>query len=194
MGLGVGWRPLFFVLEQARSESASLRVGAMTSFDVAEKIKAIVEPVIESMGFELVRVTFGGDRRPKLQIMAERSDGSMTVDDCAILSQELSAVLDVEDPIETDYVLEVSSPGIDRPLTRAKDYERWAGFEAKLEMRTPIDGRRRFTGRLKGLKDDDVVVRLEDGEVRLPLEEIQKAKLVMTDELIESAGRKSRPS
>lgn len=166
----------------------------MTAMDVGEKIKAIVEPVIDSMGFELVRVTYGGDRRPKLQIMAERSDGSMTVDDCAILSQELSAVLDVEDPIESDYVLEVSSPGIDRPLTRRKDFERWAGFEAKLEMRAPIEGRRRFTGRLKGLEDDRVVLRLEDSDVRLPLAEIQKAKLVMTDELIEASGRKSQPS
>jgi len=177
-----------------RHAGSSLRVGAMTAMDAGEKIKAIVEPVVESMGFELVRVTFGGQGRPRLQIMAERADGTMTVDDCASLSQELSAVLDVEDPIESDYVLEVSSPGIDRPLTRRKDFERWAGFEAKLEMRTPIEGRRRFTGRLKGLDGERVILRVDDGEVGLPLEEVQKAKLVMTDDLIDSAGRKSRPS
>jgi len=166
----------------------------MTSMDAAEKVKAIIEPTVEAMGFELVRVTFGGDRRPKLQIMAERADGTMTVDDCATLSHELSALLDVEDPIESEYVLEVSSPGIDRPLTRPKDFERWAGFEAKLEMRVPVEGRRRFTGRLKGLVGERVVVDLGEGEAQLPLEDIQKAKLLMSDELIAAAGRRARPS
>jgi len=166
----------------------------MTAMDAAEKVRAIIEPAAEALGFELVRVTFGGGGRPTLQVMAERADGTMSVDDCATLSQEISAVLDVEDPIASDYVLEVSSPGIDRPLTRRKDFERWAGFEAKLELAAPLDGRRRFTGRLKGLEGEEVVMALEEGDARLPLADIQKAKLVMSEELIEAAQQQARPS
>jgi ribosome maturation factor RimP len=125
--------------------------------------------------------------------MAERKDDQpMTVEDCADISRQVSAVLDVEDPIRSSYTLEVSSPGVDRPLTRPKDFQRFAGFEAKLETRQPIDGRRRFTGRLLGL--DGEVVRLKDeaGEVALPYAQIQKARLVLTDELLKAAQAQSQ--
>lgn len=159
--------------------------------DAAEKVKALIEPVVEDMGYELVRVTFGGGERPTLQIMAERPDGTMNVEDCADLSRELSALLDVEDPVPSDYVLEVSSPGIDRPLTREKDYTRWAGHLLRVETSVPMDGRRRFKGRLLGLDNGAVHIRLDEGDVALPLSDIQKAKLVMTDELIAEAGRRN---
>ncbi len=155
--------------------------------DAIEKIKAIIEPTVEAMGFELVRVTYGGAQRPKLQVMAERPDGTMTVDDCADLSHELSALLDVEDPISGEYILEVSSPGLDRPLTRLKDFERWKGFEARIELESPLDGRRRFRGILMGLEDGVIVLRVEGQVVRLDFEKVHKAKLVMTDELLDMA-------
>lgn len=155
--------------------------------DAADRVRALLEPTVEALGFELVRVAYGGGQRPRLQIMAERADGSMTIDDCALLSRELSALLDVEDPITGEYVLEVSSPGIDRPLTRRKDFERWAGFEARVEMDVPVDGRRRFTGKLSGLAGEDVRMIVDGAELRLPLADIGKARLVMTDALLEAA-------
>jgi ribosome maturation factor RimP len=157
--------------------------------DAAEKIKAIIEPTVEAMGFDLVRVTFGGGHRAKLQVMAERPDGTMTVDDCADLSHELSALLDVEDPIGDEYILEVSSPGLDRPLTRLVDFERWKGFEARVELESPLDGRRRFRGMLLGLEEGSVVLKVEGEVVHLPFDRVQKAKLVMTDELLDAARR-----
>ncbi|SLN19208.1 Ribosome maturation factor RimP [Oceanibacterium hippocampi] len=140
------------------------------------------------MGFELVRVRLAEGKRATLQIMAERPDGTMGIDDCAEVSRVVSALLDVEDPIESAYHLEVSSPGIDRPLTRRKDFERWAGFEAKLETVELIDGRKRFRGELLGVEGDEVMIRADDaGETavrRVPLEAIDKASLVLTDALI----------
>jgi ribosome maturation factor RimP len=158
--------------------------------DKTAEIARLVEPTLNGMGYDLVRVQFGGgDRRPTLQIMAERADRrTMTVEDCAEISRALSAVLDVEDPVPGSYQLEVSSPGIDRPLLRAADYERFAGFEARLELRRPMDGRRRFRGRLGGIENGRVCVVEPAGEFRLPLEEIGKAKLVLTDELIAAAA------
>lgn len=157
--------------------------------DKSEQVAAIIEPTVEGLGFELVRVTFSGGKRPTLQVMAERADGGMSVEDCADLSRELSAVLDVEDPIASDYFLEVSSPGIDRPLTRPKDFDRFSGFDVRVEMQRPIDGRRRFKGRLEGLQEDRVLVRTEEGDVAsLPYEAIAKAKLVLTDDLINATG------
>lgn len=160
--------------------------------DAADRVRALLEPTVEALGFELVRVAYGGGQRPRLQIMAERADGSMTIDDCALLSRELSALLDVEDPIAGEYVLEVSSPGIDRPLTRRKDFERWAGFEARIETETPVDGRRRFTGRLSGLEGEEVRMVVDGAELRLPLAGIVRARLVMTDALL-AAARGTRP-
>jgi len=154
--------------------------------DLLRRIEDIVSPTIVGMGYELVRVSMsrGGGT---LQIMIEPADGRpMDVEDCATLSRALSAVLDVEDPISNAYTLEVSSPGIDRPLTRPKDYERWAGHLARVELTQPIDGRRRFKGTLMGLAGDDVRLKLEDGtEARVPLSAVSRAKLEMTDLLIE---------
>jgi ribosome maturation factor RimP len=158
--------------------------------DKTAEIARLVEPTLNGMGYELVRVQFGGgDRRPTLQIMAERADRrAMAVEDCAEISRVLSALLDVEDPVQGAYMLEVSSPGIDRPLLRPADYERFAGYEARLELRQPVDGRRRFRGRLAGIESGCVRVVEPAGELRLPLEEISKAKLVLTDELIAAAA------
>lgn len=160
--------------------------------DLNERIRELIEPTVEALGFELVRVTYGGGRTPVLQIMAERPDGTMGIEDCEALSREVSALLDVEDPIPGEYNLEVSSPGIDRPLTRAKDFQRWQGFEAKLELDATLDGRRRFSGRLGGLDGEEVLVDTQEGPARLPLARVVKAKLVLTDELIAAAGNPNR--
>ena len=152
-------------------------------------------PPIEAMGYELVRVLVTGGRRPTLQIMAEKADGSgMSVDDCAGISRTISAVLDVEDPISGEYTLEVSSPGIYRPLTRVKDFRRYAGFEASVDMAEPIDGRKRFSGLLIGVDDADrVLVETEPGvRCALPFEGIARAKLVLTDALVAASAPAQR--
>ena len=151
-------------------------------------IVPIIEPSLEAMGYRLVRVAFLGARRDTLQIMAERrDDAAMTVDDCAQISRSISALLDVADPIAEAYTLEVSSPGIDRPLVRPEDYDRFAGFEARIELSEPVEGRKRFRGRLLGRAPDSadhVRMIAEIGEVQLPLAAIAKAKLVLTDDLL----------
>jgi ribosome maturation factor RimP len=153
----------------------------------AEDIAPIIEPSLEAMGYRLVRVAFLGAKRATLQIMAERIDDvAMTVDDCTDISRSVSALLDVADPIAGAYMLEVSSPGIDRPLTRPEDYDRFAGFEAKIELGRPLDGRKRFKGRILGRADDQVRMIAEIGEVSLPLADIAKAKLVITDDLLKA--------
>lgn len=158
--------------------------------DLAKRIEALIAPTIEDLGFEIVRIMVVGSKRPRLQIMAERKDGSgIDVEDCAQISRAVSALLDVEDPIKDTFTLEVSSPGIDRPLVRLKDFEAWAGFDAKVELSFGIDGRRRFTGRLMGLGEDETIL-LEDEEgetFALPFEDVQRAKLLLTDELIAAA-------
>jgi ribosome maturation factor RimP len=154
--------------------------------ELLRRIEDIVAPTIVGMGYELVRVSMskGGGT---LQIMIEPADGrAMDVESCATVARALSAVLDVEDPIPSSYTLEVSSPGIDRPLTRPKDYARWAGHLARLETAQPIEGRRRFKGTLLGLEGDVVKLRLDDGqETDVPLSVVTRAKLEMTDALIE---------
>jgi len=154
--------------------------------ELMRRIEDIVAPTIVGMGYELVRVSMskGGGT---LQIMVEPADGrAMDVEGCATVARALSAVLDVEDPIPSSYTLEVSSPGIDRPLTRPKDYARWAGHVARLETAEPIEGRRRFKGTLLGLEGDVVKLRLDDGhETDVPLSAVTRAKLEMTDALIE---------
>ena len=164
------------------------------NLDKTADIARLVEPVLQSMGYELVRVHYGsGSGRPTLQIMAERLDRRpMAVEDCAEISRSLSALLDVEDPLEGAYLLEVSSPGIDRPLIRPVDYERFAGFEARLETTQPIEGRKRFRGRIGELVDGRVRIIEEAGEYRLPLEQINKAKLVLTDDLIAATSAEAK--
>lgn len=161
--------------------------------DLSERLVGIVGPTLDTMGYDLVRILVQGTRRQTLQVMAERRDATpMTVEDCAVISRALSAVLDVEDPIAGAYNLEISSPGIDRPLTRARDYETWAGFDVKLETRRLLDGRKRFAGRLNGLDaNGDVRIHGEEGSWSVPLEDVWKAKLVLTDELIEFVTRQN---
>jgi ribosome maturation factor RimP len=163
---------------------------------IDRRIAAIVTPAIEGLGFELVRVRLMGGQRKTLQIMADRPGGGIEVDDCAKISTAVSAVLDVEDPLEDAYTLEVSSPGIDRPLTRLKDFVDWSGYEAKIETSEMIDGRRRFRGVLAGVEDDEVLLTLEEqGEevtVGLKFEWLSDAKLVLTDELIREALRQKK--
>jgi ribosome maturation factor RimP len=161
---------------------------------IDRRLAAIVTPTIEGLGFELVRLRLQGGKRPLLQIMAERPDGGIEVDDCARISRAVSAVLDVEDPIAGEYVLEVSSPGIDRPLTRLKDFERWNGYEAKLETAEPIDGRRRFKGVLAGVEDGEILVEIPEGTIGLGFDMIADAKLVLTDALVAEslANRKAQ--
>ncbi|HEY1615438.1 MAG TPA: ribosome maturation factor RimP [Rhizomicrobium sp.] len=149
-------------------------------------LEPIITAAVEAAGFRLVRLRLMGGQRKTLQIMAERPDGSMDVEDCATLSRALSEFLEREDPIEGEYVLEVSSPGIDRPLTRLTDFSRWAGHEAKIELVAPdADGRRRFKGMLIGLDGENVVIEVQGTRLSLPHKSIAEAKLVLTDRLIE---------
>lgn len=158
--------------------------------DQAGRVAEIVAPTLDAMGYELVRVQLGGNKNVTLQIMADRKDeAAMTVDDCAAISREVSALLDVEDPVQGAYSLEVSSPGIDRPLVTLRDFERFAGFDAKLETRTAIDGRNRFRGKLVGVDGGRIRLITDAGDVDLEFEDIRTAKLLLTDELIEAASR-----
>jgi ribosome maturation factor RimP len=162
----------------------------------ALRVAKLVEPVLEGMGFRLVRVKMSG---PTLQIMAERPDGSFTIDDCEQASRAISPMLDVEDVISSRYFLEMSSPGIDRPLVRAQDFERWAGHEAKIEMAVPQAGRKRFRGVLEGFADGEVRLFIDNPEggpqkllIGVPFGDIGEAKLILTDALIEAAKQHRR--
>jgi ribosome maturation factor RimP len=158
-----------------------------------DRIVAIIEPSLVALGYEVVRVVLGGGDSPVLQVMIERADGEeISVEDCATASRAISALLDVEDPISDAYELEVSSPGIDRPLTRPKDFERYSGFVARIEIKHAVDGRKRFRGRLLGLADDSVRLAGDDTpdtEYSLPLAGIVRAKLVLNDELLAASRR-----
>jgi len=153
-----------------------------------EIIERMIAPSIESMGFRLVRVSFGGGSRPVLQIMAEPADGSgMNVEHCADISRAVSALLDVEDPIKLAYTLEVTSPGIDRPLISREDFVKYAGFDVKFESERMIDGRKRFKGVLAGIDDQDRVTVTDDkGSAAVPFTEVRKAKLILTDALLKA--------
>ena len=178
------------------------RVVADTGLDA--RIAAIVEPVIEQMGYHLVRVRITGNNGTTVQIMAERHDGTMTVDDCEAISRAIAPALDVEDPIDRAYHLEVSSPGIDRPLVRRHDFALWAGHLMKLETREPVMGRRRYRGRVISVGEDGFVLEADtpsyggEPRVAVPFAQVQDARLILTDELIEAslkadkAARKAR--
>ncbi|MEQ1652988.1 MAG: ribosome maturation factor RimP [Hyphomicrobium sp.] len=164
----------------------------MLETGLAADFARIAEPVLESMGYRLVRVLVSGNVERIVQIMAERPDGSINVDDCEEISKGLSPVLDVEDPLSGKYRLEISSPGIDRPLVRPSDFEDWAGHEAKIETKEPVDGRKRFKGELEGFEDGEVRIAAEAGKLGVqhlgfPISMIADAKLVLTDELIREA-------
>lgn len=161
---------------------------------IDRRIAGIVTPLVEGLGFEVVRIRLMGGKKSTLQIMAERPEGGIEVEDCAQISRAVSALLDVEDPISGEYNLEVSSPGIDRPLTRLKDFERYEGYAVKIETAELIDGRRRFKGTLEGIDGDEVLVAIPEGTIGLGFDMIADAKLVLTDELIAEslAARKAQ--
>jgi ribosome maturation factor RimP len=159
----------------------------------AGKIEAMIAPSLETMGYRVVRVLLMGGRRPTLQVMAERRDEApMSVEDCAEISRTVSALLDVNDPIAGAYDLEVSSPGLDRPLLRREDYVRFAGHEAKIELIRSRDGRRRFRGTLIAIEGDDLRLLVDGVALALPLADIARAKLVITDALLQSSPSQPR--
>jgi ribosome maturation factor RimP len=165
---------------------------------VAGRIARLLEPVIEDVGYRLVRVKVSSVNGATVQIMAERPDGTMNVEDCEVVSKAVSPVLDVEDPIERAYALEVSSPGIDRPLVRAGDFERWHGHEAKIEMAVPVAGRKRFRGLIEGMADGVAEIALLDVKEGQPdtallrIDEMAEARLVLSDELIRESLRRGK--
>lgn len=158
----------------------------------ATHLEPVFEPVIERAGFKLVRLRMMGGAQKTLQVMAERPDGSMDVEGCSELSHALLDFIEAEDPIEGDYEIEVSSPGIDRPLTRLMDFARWSGHEARIELNTPVRnadddqdrGRRRFRGILLGLDGTDIAIRVDNADIKFPFRSVANAKLVLTDKLI----------
>ncbi len=159
---------------------------------IDRRLAEIITPVIEDLGYELVRVRLMSGKSTTLQIMADKAGGGIEVDDCAQISNAVSAVLDVEDPILDAYTLEVSSPGIDRPLTRLKDFDMFEGYEAKLETTDLIDGRRRFKGVLAGHEGDEVLINIEEGTIGLKFDWLSDAKLVLTDDLIKEMLRQRK--
>lgn len=169
---------------------------AKTAID--QRLARLLTPTIEGLGFELVRIRLMGGRTRVLQIMADKPEGGIEVDDCGQISTAVSAVMDVEDPIEENYVLEVSSPGIDRPLTRLKDFDMWADYEARVETEELIDGRRRFKGFLRGTEGSEILIEIEEGgetvTIGLEFEWLSDAKLILTDELIAEMLRQKKAS
>jgi ribosome maturation factor RimP len=182
----------------AASSAAPIEPRLIIEPGLPARVALVVEPVIEQLGYLLVRVKVSGAEGCTVQIMAERPDGTMTVEDCEAVSRALSPVLDVADLIDRAYRLEVSSPGIDRPLVRRSDFERYAGHLAKIETAVPIQGRKRFRGVLVRTEGEAALVRRDDAtegeeaEVLLPIEEMSEAKLVLTDELVTDALRREK--
>lgn len=170
----------------------------VTETGVDARVAAIVAPTLTDLGFRLVRVKISGRDGCTLQIMAERADGTFTVEDCEAASKAISPVLDVEDPIDRAYHLELSSPGIDRPLVRVSDFARWAGHLAKVEMEVPVEGRKRFKGVLEGVEGELALLRRddpakgEDARAKLPIRDVGEARLILTDELIREALRRAK--
>ena len=154
------------------------------------KLAELLNPILEDLGFEMVRIRLSSGDPSTLQIMADRLNGQIGVDDLANINTSIGTILDVEDPITENYILEISSPGIDRPLTRKKDFDSYQGFEAKLETTELIDGRRRFKGILAGISNDEVLINLEEGTVGLKFNWLSDARLVLSDDLIKQMLRK----
>jgi ribosome maturation factor RimP len=182
------------IFEERMARDKFTRINRETG--VAARVARLAEPVIEDLGYRLVRVRLSGTT---LQIMAERPDGTMTVGGCEEISRTISPLLDVDDPMSGRYNLEVSSPGVDRPLVRPEDFERWAGFETKVELATPLAGRKRFRGRLEGFTEGEVRLFLapdkkndEEILVGLDIAAIADARLVMTDELLKAANARAK--
>lgn len=201
--------PLFFVLNMAIREEYQADTAEVTDHGEASgpaeprlivelglpaRVSSIAEPVIEQLGYRLVRIKISASEGCTIQIMAERPDGSMTVEDCETISRALSPVFDVNEPVAEAYRLEISSPGIDRPLVRRSDFENFAGHLIKIEMDVPANGRKRFRGILAGVEGDSAKLRLDDAteadaDVLLPIADMAEAKLVLTDELVTQALR-----
>jgi ribosome maturation factor RimP len=185
-------------LSAAQAAPSEAHPRLIAESGLSARVASVAEPVIEGLGYRLVRVKVSGADGCTVQIMAERPDGSMTVEDCETVSRALSPVLDVADLIERAYRLEISSPGIDRPLVRKSDFERYAGHLAKIEMEVPIDGRKRFRGLLSGTEGEaarvhrDDAVPGEDVDVLLPIHEMSEARLVLTDELVTLALQREK--
>ena len=177
---------MLFEKRSGNARFRSVKMVVKAGQEQAAKVEALVGPAVEALGYDIVRVMIAGGQAVMLQVMAERRDGKgMTVDDCAEISRTISALLEVEDPIDGPYRLEVSSPGIDRPLVKERDFVRFAGHKARIECEAPIDGRKRFVGVLKGVAGGTVTVILDDGgEAEIPLSAIVRAKLVLTDALL----------
>jgi ribosome maturation factor RimP len=178
-------------------DDGAIRDRFIREAGLAAKVAELIEPALQGRGFRLVRVAVSGREGKTLQVMAERADGTLTIEDCETISREISPLLDVHDPIVGAYRLEVSSPGIDRPLVRPSDFEDWSGYEAKIELKEPIDGRKRFRGKLEGFEDGEVRIEAqigpeEHGVIGLPVDLIGDAKLVLTDELVREALRRAK--
>lgn len=156
-----------------------------------KKLAELLNPILEDMGFEMVRVRLSSGNPSTLQIMADRLDGPIRVDELAEINTSVGTILDVEDPIPENYTLEISSPGIDRPLTRIKDFDSFQGFEAKIETTELIDGRRRFRGVLAGVNNDEVLINLEEGTIGLKFTWLSEARLVLSDDLIKKMLKKN---
>jgi ribosome maturation factor RimP len=164
-----------------------------TTNPVEDRVVALIDPTAAGLGFRIVRVRLSGNRRKRLQIMAERvSDGEMGIVDCSKLSRALAPVFDLDDPVEGEYDLEISSPGIDRPLMRIEDFERFKGHEAKLETSAMNDNQRRFKGVISAVEGDVIVLTTDQGEARLKFEQLSDARLVLTDKLIEEDLKRAR--
>jgi ribosome maturation factor RimP len=195
MGMDTSLMPSMRVQRRARARRffVTRRRGLRATNPIEERVIALIEPTAEGLGYRLVRVRLMGNRRKRLQIMAERvSDGQMSVEDCSRLSRAVSSALDLEDPIQDEYDLEVSSPGIDRPLMRIEDFERFKGHVAKLETAAMINGQRRFKGVIAGVEGDVIVLATEQGEARLQLSGLSDARLVLTDKLIEEDLKRAK--
>jgi ribosome maturation factor RimP len=183
--------------DQETVNSAASDARFIGETGLAAQIAAIAEPVLADLGFRLVRVVLSGRNGATVQIMAERPDGMLTVEECAEISRRLSPVLDAHDPIHGQYTLEVSSPGIDRPLVRPSDFQDWAGYEAKVELKELLAGRKRFRGMLEGVDGDEVRIEVDTEElgrqvIGLPIRLVAEARLVLTDELIREALRRAK--
>ena len=178
--------------DEGPQDQEAAHLPSKTSEGLAAKVESLIAPTLTDMGYEVVRILLSGERNRTLQIMLDRKDGKpIDVEDCASASRASSALLDVEDPIPGTYNLEVSSPGIDRPLTRLGDFARYAGFDARVEMEQAVAGQRRFSGRLLGIEGVEIVIETEEGVQKLPFAQMKKAKLLLTDALVAAVQKEA---
>ena len=181
----VGRRPAFFVIHARVFKRVRSQEKGTRGVNLEQRIEEIIEPAVHDLGFEIVRVQLSGNHNPRLQIMAEPIVGDiMTVDHCATISRAVSAILDVDDPIGGAYTLEVSSPGLDRPLVKLTDFERFAGFDVRIETFEAVDGRKRFRGRLSSVEGETINIEVDGTDMSIPYPLVLRAKLLVTDEML----------